>query len=129
MEKIIIQTRARTELLDITGEVQAAVGKSKVKDGVCFIYVPHTTAGVTINENADPSVQKDILNALNKLVPERAAYSHSEGNADAHIKSTLVNQSAILFIESGRLALGTWQGIYFLEGDGPRNREVWVKVI
>jgi secondary thiamine-phosphate synthase enzyme len=128
MEKISLKTSRRVELIDITATVQAVVSKSKIKEGVCFLFCPHTTAGLTINENADPSVQQDILNALNKLVPEMAGYTHSEGNADSHVKSSLFGQSLTIFVEGGQLALGTWQGIYFCEGDGPRQREVWVKV-
>ncbi|MCX5704075.1 MAG: secondary thiamine-phosphate synthase enzyme YjbQ, partial [Candidatus Omnitrophica bacterium] len=93
------------------------------------IFCPHTTAGLTINENADPSVQKDIINALNKLIPANAGYAHSEGNADSHIKSSLFGSSLNIFIQDSQLAFGTWQGIYFCEGDGPRSREVWVKII
>lgn len=129
MEKITIKTSQRTELTDITDRVQDAVSKSKIKDGVCFLYVPHTTAGLLINENADPSVKADILRALSEIVPQDAGYSHSEGNSDAHIKSSLVSQSLTLFIKAGRIALGTWQGIFFLEADGPRSREIWVKIM
>ena len=129
MEKISLSTNKRIDLIDITDRVQAVVLKSKVKSGICFLFCPHTTAGLTINENADPSVQRDILNALNKLVPEGAHYSHSEGNADSHIKSSLFGSSLIIFIEDGQLAFGTWQGIYFCEGDGPRSRQVWVKIV
>jgi secondary thiamine-phosphate synthase enzyme len=129
MEKINIRTAKRADLLDITGEVQGIVTKSKVKEGVCFIFCPHTTAGLTINENADPSVRRDIINTLNQLVPEGAGYSHSEGNADSHIKSSLFGSSLTVFVEHGQLAFGTWQGIYFCESDGPRSREIWVKVI
>lgn len=129
MEKIKIRTSKRIELVDITKEIQNTVSGSKVRDGVCFIFCPHTTAGLTINENADPSVEKDIMNVLNKLVPAGAGYSHAEGNADSHIKSSLLGSSLTIFIEAGKLALGTWQGIYFCEGDGPRQREAWVKII
>ena len=129
MEKLNIKTSNRVELIDITERVQSAVTKSKTKDGVCFVFCPHTTAGLTINENADPSVRHDIINALNKLVPANAGYSHSEGNADSHIKGSLFGQSLNIFIENGQLALGTWQGIYFCEGDGPRSREVWIKIL
>lgn len=128
MEKINIKTARRIELVDITEEIQNIVTKNKIKEGVCFLFCPHTTAGLTINENADPSVKKDILNTLNKLVPENAGYAHSEGNADSHVKSSLLGSSVTLFIEGGQLALGTWQGIYFCEGDGPRSRQVWVKL-
>ncbi|OGX39971.1 MAG: hypothetical protein A2984_00455 [Omnitrophica WOR_2 bacterium RIFCSPLOWO2_01_FULL_41_12] len=128
MEKINIKTSQRIDLIDITGQVQSVVAKSKTKDGVCFIFCPHTTAGLTINENADPQVRRDIINTLNKLVPENAGYSHTEGNADSHIKSSIFGSSLTVFIENGQLAFGTWQGIYFCEGDGPRSREVWVKI-
>ena len=129
MEKISLKTNKRIELVDITGKVQSVVTKSKVKDGVCFIFCPHTTAGLTINENADPSVQADLINTLDRLVPEAAGYSHAEGNSDAHVKSSLFGQSLTIFVEGGRLALGTWQGVYFCEGDGPRSREAWIKII
>jgi len=129
MEKINIKTNSRTELADITDKIQAIVSKSKVRDGVCLLFCPHTTAGLTINENADPSVRLDIINALTKLVPENAGYTHSEGNADSHVKSSLFGSSLSIFIESGQLAFGTWQGVYFCESDGPRSREVWVKIL
>ncbi|MCX5702335.1 MAG: secondary thiamine-phosphate synthase enzyme YjbQ [Candidatus Omnitrophica bacterium] len=129
MERINIKTTKRTELVDITDEIQKIVSKTKVNDGTCFVFCPHTTAGLTINENADPSVRSDIINALNKLVPEGGRYSHSEGNADSHIKSSLFGSSLTVFVQNGNLAFGTWQGIYFCESDGPRSREVWVKVI
>jgi len=129
MEKIRVKTNSRIELIDITDEIQNIVVKSKIKDGVCFVFCPHTTAGLTINENADPSVRRDIVNTLNKIVPENAGYSHTEGNADSHIKSSLFGSSLTIFIEGGQLAFGTWQGIYFCESDGPRSREVWVKLV
>jgi secondary thiamine-phosphate synthase enzyme len=129
VERINIKTRKRTELVDITDEIQKIVSKTKVNNGVCFVFCPHTTAGLTINENADPSVRSDIINALNKLVPEGGRYSHSEGNADSHIKSSLFGSSLTVFVQNGNLAFGTWQGIYFCESDGPRSREVWVKIV
>jgi secondary thiamine-phosphate synthase enzyme len=129
MEKISVKTNSRIDLIDITDKIQAVISKSRVREGICFIFCPHTTAGLTINENADPSVRRDIINALSKLVPENAGYAHSEGNADSHIKSSLFGSSLTVFIKDGQLALGTWQGIYFCEGDGPRSREVWVKAI
>ncbi|MCK9604285.1 MAG: secondary thiamine-phosphate synthase enzyme YjbQ [Candidatus Omnitrophica bacterium] len=129
MEKIDIKTNKRADLIDITAEVEKRVAKSKITDGVCFVFCPHTTAGLTINENADPSVKSDIVQALNKLVPANAGYAHSEGNADSHIKSSLFGASLSIFIAAGHLVLGTWQGIYFCESDGPRSREVWVKII
>ena len=129
MEKINLKTGNRVELIDITDKIQALVAKSKVKSGMCFIFCPHTTAGLTINENADPSVRRDITNALNKVVPDDMEYSHSEGNSDSHIKSSLFGSSLSIIVDGGRLALGTWQGIYFCESDGPRTREIWVKIL
>lgn len=129
IEKIKISTKNRNELVDITNEVKKIIEKNKIKDGVIHIFCPHTTAAITINENYDPSVQEDITNALEKLIPYRGNYSHTEGNADAHIKAAIVGSSRTLFIEDGKLAFGTWQGIFFCEFDGPRTREVWVKII
>jgi len=129
MEKISIRTDRRIDLIDITDKVQTVVSKSKIKEGMCFLFCPHTTAGLTINENADPQVKRDIINTLNKLVPDNAGYAHSEGNADSHIKSSLFGSSLTIFIEDGQLAFGTWQGIYFCESDGPRSREVWIKIL
>jgi secondary thiamine-phosphate synthase enzyme len=115
--------------MDITHDVQEAVKKTGVAEGICFVFVPHTTAGVTINENADPNVSKDIIMELNKLVPSQDRYLHLEGNSPAHIKASLTGFSQGIFIESRKLVLGTWQGIFFCEFDGPRNRKVYVKVI
>ncbi len=129
IEKVRLRTRAKTEFLDITELVEQAVQKSGVKEGVCVVYVPHTTAGITINENADHTVSEDILMEINKIVPFQDRYRHSEGNSPAHIKASLLGSSVTAFVESGRLALGTWQGIFFCEFDGPRNREVYVKVV
>ena len=129
MEKINVKTIKRIELVDITRSVQDVVAKKKIANGVCFLFVPHTTAGITINENADPSVKKDFIDSLNRLSPEGAKYSHLEGNSDAHVKSTLVGQTLNIFVENGKLVFGSWRGIYFCEGDGPRTREVWVKII
>jgi secondary thiamine-phosphate synthase enzyme len=129
MEKINVRTNSRADLIDITEKVQAVVAKSKIKEGVCFVFCPHTTAGLTINENADPSVRQDIINALNRFIPQNFGYSHAEGNADSHIKSSLFGSSLTVFIENSQLAFGTWQGIYFCESDGPRSRQVWVKIL
>ncbi|MGD9014415.1 MAG: secondary thiamine-phosphate synthase enzyme YjbQ [Candidatus Omnitrophota bacterium] len=129
METIGVRTTRRIELVDLTSRIQQAVAKSKIKQGICFVFVPHTTAGITINENADPSVKRDITNTLNKLIPEGMGYTHSEGNADSHIKSSLLGTSLHIFVEAGKLCLGAWQGIFFAESDGPRNRQVWVKVL
>ena len=125
---LAVETRKRTEFIDITDIVRKCVCESKLRQGVCVIYVPHTTAGVTINENADPSVREDIIQALEKLVPWRGAYSHSEGNAAAHIKASLVGSSTTVPVEESRLALGQWQGIYFAEFDGPRRRSVIISI-
>jgi secondary thiamine-phosphate synthase enzyme len=129
MQIFEVRTSTQTEFIDITRSVQEAVKKTGVKDGICIIFIPHTTAAVTINENADPSVIHDILMEVNKIVPFKDPYHHMEGNSPAHIKTSLVGCSEIVFVESGRLVLGTWQGIFFCEFDGPRNRKVHVKVI
>jgi secondary thiamine-phosphate synthase enzyme len=129
MEKINIFSKKRIELIDITSQVQTIVKGSEIKEGVCYIYVPHTTAAVTINENADPSVIIDLQNYLNKLVPFDGPYSHAEGNSDAHIKTFLMGCSQNIVITKGSLLLGAWQGIFFCEFDGPRNRNIHIKVI
>lgn len=129
MTRIDISTHSRTEMIDITSKVEEAVKKSDIKDGVCHIFVPHTTAGVTINENADPTVVKDILTKINKVVPFDDHYQHLEGNSAAHIKASIIGSSQVILIEDGRLVLGTWQGIYFAEFDGPRRRKVLVKLV
>ena len=125
---INIRTGSRTEMVDITSLVQKEVSKSGIADGICIVYVPHTTAGVTINEGADPAVCEDIIGKLNDLVPPHAGYRHMEGNADSHIKASLMGSSVSVIIENGRLVLGTWQKIFFCEFDGPRSRKVYVKV-
>jgi len=124
-----VRTSGQSEFIDITRSVQEAVKKTGVADGVCIIFIPHTTAGVTINENADPTVVQDIIMELNKIVPFKDQYRHMEGNSPAHIKASLVGCSQMVFVESGKLVLGTWQGIFFCEFDGPRSRKVHVKVI
>lgn len=129
MEQINVLSKKRVELIDITSQVQTIVKRSGVKEGVCYVYVPHTTAAVTINENADPSVINDIQNHLNKLVPFDGRYLHAEGNSDAHIKTSLMGCSKTIVVTHGDLFLGTWQGIFFCEFDGPRNRKVHIKVI
>jgi len=129
MEKIKIKTNKRVELIDITGQVQAAATKLKIDSGVCFVFCPHTTAGLTVNENADPAVKSDIINALNKIIPADAGYAHSEGNSDSHLKSSLFGPDLSILVENGALSLGAWQAVYFCESDGPRPREVWIKVI
>jgi len=128
MVQLNVDTRSQMSMEDITDQVQQVVRDSGVINGVCRLYVPHTTAGLTINENADPSVQHDILMELGKIVPLRDNYRHLEGNAAAHIKASLVGHSATLLVEGGRLVLGAWQGIFLCEFDGPRRRRVLVKV-
>ena len=127
--EISLKSRSRNEFVNITQEVQNVVNKSGIKDGVCYIFIPHTTAGITINEAADPDVVADIQQELNKIAPAGSHYRHTEGNADAHIKASIIGSSQAVFIENGRLKLGTWQGIFFCEFDGPRNRKVWVKIM
>ena len=126
---ISVKTGTRTEFVDITSDVQKIVDESGVKNGICCVYVPHTTAGVTINEGADPSVVKDILSTLNELIPKRSDYLHMEGNSDAHIKTSLVGPSESIIIDGGKLQLGTWQAVFFCEFDGARSRKVMVKII
>ena len=124
-----VKTRAHSDLHEITDEVQALVSTSKISSGICYVYVPHTTAGVTINENADPDVKSDMLQALEKAVPwKQTFYRHGEGNSAAHVKASMMGFSATVFVENGKLQLGTWQGIYLCEFDGPRSRKVWVRV-
>jgi secondary thiamine-phosphate synthase enzyme len=127
-EVIDVSTHSRTEMIDVTRQVAESVRKSGLNEGTCTIYVPHTTAAVTINEGADPSVKSDIVNMLNRLVPLEANYSHAEGNSAAHIKSTIVGVSRTVPVKDGALALGTWQSIFFCEFDGPRRRKVYVTV-
>ena len=129
MEQINVLSKKRVELIDITSQVQNIVKRSGVKEGVCYVYVPHTTAAVTINENADPRVINDIQNYLNKLVPFDGHYSHAERNSEAHIKTSFMGCSKTIVVTNGDLLLGTWQGIFFCEFDGPRNRKVHIKVL
>ena len=124
-----LKTSRRTELLNITAAVQKLIADAGVTSGLCHLYVPHTTAGITINEGDDPDVARDIEAALDRVVPRDAGYKHYEGNADAHIKATLVGSSASVQIENGQAALGRWQAIFFCEFDGPREREVRVKIV
>jgi secondary thiamine-phosphate synthase enzyme len=129
MEEITIRTSRQIEMIDITPVVNQKVKMKGYKEGICLVYCPHTTAGITINENADPSVVKDILDGLDRLVSEDRDYLHREGNSPAHIKSSLIGCSRSMIIEQGRLSLGTWQAIFFCEFDGPRTRSVWIKII
>jgi len=129
IKNINIKTKSRNEFVDITSDIQSFIDAAEIKSGICHVYVPHTTAGVTINEGADPSVARDIQNTLSKLVPHSGHYLHTEGNSDAHIKTTLVGSFQTIIIDGGKLLLGTWQSVFFCEFDGPRHRRVTVKVI
>jgi len=124
-----IQTNSTVQFLRLDSQIDQVIRESGVKNGICVVFVPHTTAGVTINENADPDVVRDMVMELNKVIPAADGYRHSEGNSAAHIKSTLVGPSLSLIIENGRVIFGTWQSVYFCEFDGPRNRSVFIKVI
>ncbi len=128
LKEIPIKTSRRIELVNITGEVERAVKESRIAEGICVVYTPHTTAAIAINENADLSAIADLIAKLNELVPERGEYSHTEGNADAHIKSSLLGNEKTLIVKEGKLLLGTWQGIYFCEFDGPRERKFYVSI-
>jgi len=129
MKTLDIRTRSGEEIVDLTSEVQGVVVSSGIKDGLCVVFVPHTTAAVTINENADPDVRADILTALRRAVPDSLPYAHSEGNSPAHIKASLIGSSVTVIVEGGRLLLGTWQGIQFCEFDGPRSRKLYIQVL
>ncbi len=126
---ITISSSKHIQILDITKDVEDFVRQSDVSEGVCFVYVPHTTAALTINENADPDVKSDILMGIESIVPAHLGYTHAEGNSPAHIKASMIGNSVNVFVDNGRLVLGTWQGIYFCEFDGPRQRMVHVKII
>jgi len=124
-----LQTREREQLLDITSKVQDFLTQNRFQSGLVLVHSPHTTAGITVNENADPDVKRDFLSYLRKMVPRDPSFKHSEGNSDAHIKGSLINFGQTFIVEEGRLQLGAWQGIYFVECDGPRSREVWLKFV
>jgi len=128
MQSLTIRTQGHTQFVDITRAVQSAVSNTRVKNGTITVFVPHTTAGITINENADPDVVADIGDALERVIPWQAPYKHSEGNAAAHVKASMMGPSVQIIVEEGLLRLGTWQAIYFCEFDGPRSRNVWVQV-
>ena len=128
MQKIQVSTRRREELVDITSHVEKTVEKSGIISGLCVLYCPHTTGAITVNEGADPSVATDIVMGLGRLIPRDWGFSHLEGNSDAHIKASMIGPSETVIIDGGRLALGTWQRIFFCEFDGPRNRTFYVKV-
>ena len=129
MREFKVVTGKRNEMIDITSEVQQIVTDESPKNGITVVYIPHTTAGVTINEGADPSVQRDIIETLRNLIPESSDYHHMEGNSDAHIKASILGSSVTVLVENNRLVLGTWQHIFFFEGDGPRHRRVYVEVL
>jgi len=129
MEIVTIETTGRNQMIDITPTVRAYVKRSGIKDGVCFVFVPHTTAAVTINENADPDVVHDILSTLSKLVPYKDNYRHIEGNSDAHVKASLMGNTATVIVSNGDLVLGTWQSLFFCEFDGPRRRRLMIKAV
>jgi secondary thiamine-phosphate synthase enzyme len=129
MLSISVRTQKHTQFLDITHAVQSAVFNDAAKDGIVTIFIPHTTAGITINENADPDVVADMETALEKAVPWQAHYAHSEGNAAAHVKASMMGSSVQVLVERGLLRLGTWQAIYFCEFDGPRSRNVWIQIL
>ena len=128
LKEIAIKTNTRTQILDITAQIQKVVGESRITEGLCCVFVSHTTAGVTINENADPSVKQDILLELNKIIPFDDNYNHSEGNSAAHIKASIIGSSVNIPVKNNYLLLGTWQGIYFCEFDGPRSRKVHLQI-
>ena len=129
LNRINIQTESRFEFQDITPQVKSAVAKSSIKSGICHVITLHTTSAITINENADPDVVKDLIDGLDSLVPQHSRYRHREGNSPAHIKASLIGGSATIIVEDGTLLLGTWQGIFFCEFDGPRNRTVLVRIM
>lgn len=129
MNEIQVKSNKREEMIDITNHVQQIVDQEKIENGYVIVYVPHTTAAVTINEGADPSVQRDILQNLSSLIPKNENYDHAEGNSDAHIKSTLIGPNVTILVEKGKLVLGTWQHIFFFEGDGPRSRKAYVATV
>lgn len=129
MHILNVKSRSRNELIDITADVTEYVAASSVKDGLCIVFTPHTTAAITINENADPDVPRDFVSALSKVFPVEMDFRHNEGNSDAHLKSSIVGCSELVIIQNGRPLLGTWQGLFFCEFDGPRNRKVFIKML
>jgi len=129
MEVLKVKTGRRTQLVDVTDDVERAVAKAGVVSGVCYVYVPHTTAGIMINEHFDPDVAADLEGVFEQLVPRSGTYRHAEGNSDSHAKAALTGASQMIFVEQGKLVLGQWQGVFFCEFDGPRERKIWVKVL
>jgi secondary thiamine-phosphate synthase enzyme len=128
IEKLKVRTPSHSCFVEVTSQVERIVAQSGVAEGICFLYVPHTTAAIAVNENADPTVRADILKTLAKIIPWEGDYSHSEGNSAAHIKASLFGESHFVPVSGGKLALGTWQGIFLAEFDGPRTREVWIRI-
>jgi secondary thiamine-phosphate synthase enzyme len=129
MDVLRVRTQRRTQLVDLTDQVSRAVAKAGIVSGVCYVYVPHTTAGVMINEHFDPDVAGDLEGVFDRLVPHAGPYRHAEGNSDSHAKAAMTGTSQVIFVEEGKLALGQWQGVFFCEFDGPRERKIWVKVM
>ena len=129
MDEVSIKTNSHSQFIDITSKVSEVISKTGIKDGMCTVFTPHTTAGITINENADPDVPRDIIKEMGKIVSLDAGYAHVEGNSAAHIKSSLFGCSETVIVRNGSLMLGTWQSVFLCEFDGPRNRKVWVKII
>lgn len=128
MQTLRVKTARRTQFVDVTAAVERVVAEAGVASGVCYVYVPHTTAGVMINEHADPDVASDLEGVFDRLVPHKGPYRHAEGNTDSHAKAVMVGASQVIFVEGGKLVLGTWQGIFFCEFDGPRERKIFVRV-
>ena len=128
MQMLRVKTNRRTQLVDVTREIAQVVAESGTREGVCYVYIPHTTAAVMINEHADPDVASDLEGVFDRLVPHKGPYRHAEGNTDSHAKAVMVGASQMIFVERGKLALGTWQGVFFCEFDGPRERKMWVKI-
>ena len=129
MEEISVKTNTHSEMIDITAKVSAVLEKTGVKNGICTVFTPHTTAGISINENADPDVPRDMMKEMDKVIPLKDGYAHAEGNSAAHIKSSLFGCSETVIVKNGSLMLGTWQSVFFCEFDGPRSRKVWVQVV
>jgi len=129
METLDVKTARRTQFVDVTDRVRRAVERAGILSGACYVYVPHTTAGVMINEHYDPDVATDLEGVFDRVVPRACLYKHSEGNSDSHAKAALTGTSAMIFVDEGKLMLGRWQGVFFCEFDGPRERKMWVKVV
>ncbi len=127
--KLSAQTRSKMDLIDITDQINEAIAEAGISDGICFLYCPHTTAGIVLNEDWDPAVESDVAMVLDRMVPEGLPYRHPEGNSPAHIKSVLVGNDHFIFIHDGELQMGQWQGIFMAEFDGPRHRDLWIKVV